>query len=351
MVRKLAIPVLALAVILALGVAGCSGEGSPPPAELIPEGANLIACIELGKIVEDADLRSAYDETAKEADMPATFEEALQELEEETGIDLNRLSRGWLFMDMSRLERFAPYWGVIVEGSFDEGGLVAAVEEEAGEEFATSEYKGYRIYILDEEDGGGLAFLDDGILVVGSMDVVEDVLDVAEGDRPSVSGEAYDLYTELGEPLIKIAVELSPGLRQQVEQQMAEASQRITDELPPELSELIPEGLILALPSLFTSFADMSGAGLALDKRGETVTTRLKAGFTNPDSAQSVADMVMALKLGSTLLMPIDEVGDLVGQIEVSVEGSSASIILEVSVSQLEDLMQALQASEELPIP
>jgi hypothetical protein len=183
------------------------------------------------------------------------------------------------------------------------------------------------------------------------MDAVEDVIDVAEGDRPSVSGEAYDLYTELGEPLVKIAVELSPGLRQQVEQQMAEASRRITDELPPALSELIPEGLILALPGLFTSFADMSGAGLALDKTGETVTIRLEAGFTNPDSAQSMADMVMALKLGSALLMPIDEVGDLVGQIEVSVEGSSASITLGVSVSQLEDLIQALQALEVIPIP
>jgi len=134
----------------------------------------LIASIELGKIVEDADLRSAYDETAKEADMPATFEEALQELEEETGIDLNRLSRGWLFMDMSRLERFAPYLGIIVEGSFDKGELVATIEE-AGEEFATTEYKGYRIHIFDEEDGGGLAFLNDGVLVVGSMDAVEDV--------------------------------------------------------------------------------------------------------------------------------------------------------------------------------
>jgi hypothetical protein len=49
--------------------------------------------------------------------------------------------------------------------------------------------------------------------------------------------------------------------------------------------------------------------------------------------------------------MPIEEVGDLVGQIEVSVEGSSASITLEVSVSQIEDLIQALQAFEELPVP
>ncbi|MEE8174719.1 MAG: hypothetical protein V3T71_05290 [Dehalococcoidia bacterium] len=350
MVKKLAVPVLALAVILAFGVAGCLEEGSPPPAELIPEGANLIASIELGKILEDADLRGAYDEAAKEADMSATFEEALPELEEETGIDLSKLSRVWLFMDMSRLEGFAPYLGIIVEGSFDEGELVATIEE-AGEEFATTEYKGYRIYILDEEDGEAFAFLDDGVLVVGSMDAVEDVIDVAEGDRPSVSGEAYDLYTELGEPLIKIAVELSPGLRQQVEQQMAEASQWITDKLPPELSELITGGLTLALPSLFTSFADMSGAGLALDKRGETVTIRLEAGFTNPDSAQSVADMVMALKIGSALLMPIEEVGDLVGQIEVSVEGSSASITLEVSVSQIEDLIQALQAFGELPVP
>ena len=62
--KKLISWLLVLVLILAT-VAGCKVP-EPTAIELVPQGADLIAVIQVSKIINDRDLRDAYDEAEKE---------------------------------------------------------------------------------------------------------------------------------------------------------------------------------------------------------------------------------------------------------------------------------------------
>jgi len=170
--KKLISWLLVLVLILAT-VAGCkAAEPELTAIELVPQNANLIANIQMSKIVNDQDLRDAYDEAEKEPGQPQTVEEVLDELVEEIGIDLRDFYQAVIFADVTTVAQ-ADYLGFILEGTFDEKQFIDNIEEKAGEEFTTSDYKGYKLYI-DKKEELGIAFLSDWMFLLGTTRAVKD---------------------------------------------------------------------------------------------------------------------------------------------------------------------------------
>jgi hypothetical protein len=310
---------LLVLVLMSATVAGCGG--SKTAIELVPQGANLIAEIQVSKIINDRDLRDAYDEAEKEPGQPGTVEEALDELVEETGIDLHEFSQAVIFADTATLGQ-AGYLGVIVEGSFDEKQFIDNIEEETGEEFTTSDYKGHKLYKYTVEgEEFVVAFLSDRMLLLGTPEAVKDAIDVSKGDKKKVSGTILDAYNRLGDALIKFALEF-----------------------PEEAREALTEGLVPGeMPISLDVFEDIDILGLAISKEADTLTARITPHFLSMDSAQDAKDTLSgAISLfKGTLQVP--EMKELLGKIEVTVADSWVTIALEMTVSEIEKLTETLR--------
>ncbi len=312
--QKLFYWLLVLVLMLPV-VAGC--EVSELNAiELVPQGANLIAEIQVSKIVDDQDFRDAYDKADKEPGQPQTIEEALDELVEETGIDLRDFSRAVIFADVTTMEQ-AEYLGCILEGTFDEKQFIDNIEEQAGDEFTTSDYKGYKLYI-DEEDEFGIAFLSDRMLLLGATEAVKDAIDVSKGDRERVGGIILDTYNRLGDALIKFACEF-----------------------PEEARRALTEGPVPGdIPISLESFADIDIFGFALNKEADTIITQIDSHFLSTDSAQDAKDTLSgAISLfKGTAQDP--ETKELLSKIEVTLNDSWVTIAFEITLSELEQLTE-----------
>jgi len=301
-------------------VVGCGA--SKTAIELVPQDANLIAVIQVSKIINDRDLRDAYDETEKDSGQPQTIEEALDELVEEVGVDLRDCQQAVIFADTTGLAQVG-YLGVIIEGSFDEEQFIDNIEEKTGEELTTSDYKGHKLYaVAVEGEEFGIAFLSDTMLLLGTPEAVKDAIDVSKGDKKKISGTILDAYNRLGDALIKFAFEVPE-----------EAREALTE-------GLVPGGIPGEIPISLDSFEDIDILGFAISKEADTLTVQITPHFLNTDSAQDAKDTLSgAISLfKGTLQVP--EMKELLGKIEVTVADSWVTVALEITVSEIEKLME-----------
>jgi hypothetical protein len=314
--KKLLFPILVL-VLLLTGAAGC-GSSAAKPIELVPQDANFVASVQLSKILGDQDFREAYDKTEKPADQPQTVDEALDKVIEESGIDLRDFSEGLIFGDTNNLQQ-SPYIGVIVEGSFNEATFIGNIEARTEEKFTTSDYKGYKLYTGDDGEFA-LAFLSNRMLLLGSLRAVKDTIDVSKGERSRLTGQTLDTYNQLGDGLMKAVFSIPESARQGLD-----------------------ENLGADFPFSLKPFADTDLVGFVLDKQAESITIKIDAHFVSTTSAADAKDTLSGI---ITLLKGMSqeaEVKDLLGAIQVTVSGSSLTIALQTTLSQLEKLSESFQ--------
>jgi len=301
-------------------VIGCKVPGTELTAiELVPQQVNLLANIQVESIINDPDFQDAYDAATKEPGQPETFEEALNELVMEIGIDLHQFSEATVFADITAMEQ-ADYVGCIAEGTFDEEEFIDNVELRTRERFTTSDYKGYTLY-LDKNREFGLAFLSDSLLLFGTIQAVKDAIDVSEGVRQPVGGVILDTYNQLGDALIKVAF----GFPEEARKVLAE--------------EVAPGDIEIPLKP----FEDIDIIGLLLNKEADAITIRITPHFLSTDSAQDAGDTIGgAITLFKGMLQD-PEIKELLGKIEVTVDGSWLTIAFEITLSEIERLTETFQ--------
>jgi len=291
MLKKFALLVVSLSIVaLILAAVACGSEPkgsisepsptpsptSSPTIEAIPQRANLIASIPLESILADKGISDLYDKVDKGTGVPATFDELLQMFRDKTGLDFKAFKEATLFGDIIDLSKVsskngvAPsegYLGVIVSGTFKKDELIAAVEKGTGKKLKSEAYKGYDIYSAIEENSGAespnLAFLDEGVSVIGSVDAVKDVIDVKNGEK-GLSGDLLEAYEGVDGSLVKLALNI-----------------------PSEwLSQLPDKQDISGISTLeLKYFKEMKMATAALDEAGDNFNLEVRAGFSDGVSA------------------------------------------------------------------
>jgi len=250
-------------VLVSTVAAGCSDPESNftfTPIELVPQRASMIADIQVSQIIEDPDLKETFAGVDKEPGQPQTFDEAMQQMVEETGIDLRDIDRILMFGDIAALEQ-TDYVALIAEGDFDEEQLISNVEEQTGEEFTIGEYKGYTMYQEGFEEYS-IVFLNDKMLIAGTTQAIKDAIDVSKGIRDKASGVLIDTYNQLGDPLVKAVIELP------------EEAWAALDEEP----------AVGDFPLSMEAFSDIDILGLAFSKEAETITIEITPHFLSTDS-------------------------------------------------------------------
>jgi hypothetical protein len=315
----------------------------------------MIAKIQVAEILKDADIQDLINQALEEEvlqdgiltdeDVPQTFDEALDQLEEESGIDFRQVSNVIFFGDISDSSDVGEDFGLIVRGAFDENELVGAIEEEAettlssieykghriytdedDEEAETTlssiEYKGHRIYIDEDDEEANLSVLDDNTLVFAStLDAVRRVIDVREGDAPPVSGRLADAFEDLGDVLFGMALEVP-------EEALAEADSLMGgDDSPIDLSV----------------FTDIEIVGLLMDKDGDNLEFEARIDFSNADSAGDASDAIGGLLQFVSAFSADEDFNNLLDKIDISAEGTRMTVLFKATIDELENIGESLE--------
>ena len=312
---KKTVVVLLLSVLLLIPLSACGSSGFTA-IELVPQRAGLIVDIQISEIVGDKDIRDAYNEFEKDPDQPQNVEEGLDELFEESGIRLSDFSQAVVFADITEMD-YSSYMGFIVEGTYEEKQFIENIEEKADSEFSSGEYQGYTLYTNPKEDVA-ITFLDDKTLVAGSEDAVKDVIAIANGDRKPVSGAVLDAYNNLGDTMMKMAVQLPEEAR----------------------TAMLEETGMEGMPFSLDSFSDIDIVGFALDKNNETLNAQIDMYFLSAESAQDAKNTISGFISLFKGTLDDPEIKDLLGNIELTVSGSKMTIEFDISLPEIENLME-----------
>ena len=299
--------ILFMAVLVVSLLVGCGDGGETvTPIELVPQKANMIGLIDLSQIISDEDIAELYDE-------------ALDLAMEESGLDLRDFREGLMFGEVSEVTGDMDYSGIIVKGTFEESDLIASIESGMDEEFTTVSYQGYEIY-TDPYEETAIAFLGSDAFVIGSMEAVKDVIEVNKGAQPAISGKLLNTYNGLGDALMKVAMIVPPGA-------IEEGLQEFTGELPVELP--------------LDALANMDTVGMTLDTEEQSISLNLGLCFTDSNSAEDM-EVLVSLALMMAGLMPDipEEALELLENLDISVSDSCLDISLEMTMSEVESLIE-----------
>ena len=196
--------ILLLIGIVSMVAAACGGEQETSPEKLIPDGANLIAHVNLTGLLASNGLLSLVSTVNADQENPKGIDDFLEEALRETGVDLRQFSQAALFIDTSRSGEFS---GLIAKGNFDELALITSIRSASDDRLVSDSYKDILIYSPEDISGApSISVLEEGILVVGTVEAIQAVIDVRRGDRDRVSGELVDEFNGLGGGLLRLEV-------------------------------------------------------------------------------------------------------------------------------------------------
>ena len=316
--KKLTFGVLAAILVMTIAV-GCA-KSKISAIQFVPSAASFVAQVQLDKLLNDRDLTGAYNKAQKGTGQPQTAQEGLEKLTEKTGIDLRDFSQAVVFGDLLQLQNSkSGYLGAIAEGNFKEEEFVQGVKNKTGHELSTSDYKGYKLY-ADKDAQTTLAFLDDGLLVIGTPNAVKDTIDVRKGDKKPLGGSIMEAYNRLGDGLVKSAFILPKEATKSLQQEA-------------------PGGFPVSLKAL----ASIDTIGFILSKEAGEVTIRIDSHFTDSASAQDGKDTISGLISLLKGTMQKQQAKELMGKIQVTAADSWLSISLTSAVSDLETLGETMQ--------
>lgn len=313
--------VLGASILCLFFLAGCQKPSISTETLLVPEKANAIAKVKIAKILNDKDIADLYARyVVTDPDAPQTLRLALDELKEKIGVDLRYFDEAVLFADVSTLENGIPYWGAIVECNVPAKYFFEVLGEPRGTHSETQKYRSYKIYTFKDEIS--FTFLDSNLLTVGSENAVKDVIDVRLGRSKPISGELYELYDALDNPLFKGA---------------SKVPWTITKQIPTELP--LDNELIVNLRPL----RDVYMVSCVLDKSGETIYIEVQMQLATNSSAVDAKRSAEDLITGAKRMWPLPEVNDLLDKVQVSIYDSQVLVKFDATITELEDLIGAFE--------
>jgi len=316
-------PGLALLLIIAWLLVSCGGpDPSTEATNLVPANANLIAQIQVSRIMEDADIQSLYQMAPKGPDKPQSLDELLAKAQLETGIDFRRFTTVKLFSDVTRNDE---YFGVIAHGPVNEQLLIAALSASGEIAVSTVEYQGVQVHIAEsEEKEPAFAVLDRNTTVMGTLLAVQDVIDLQQGNLAGISGPVYDAFNDLGTPLVSLAATIPP-----------ETLAGVADSMGGDQGF----GMIPAMGSLH----DITVMAVLIDKIGQDLRVETRLDFVNADAATGMGNSLSGLINFATSFSSDASVQYLLEKLELSVESNTVKLSFQAPVSELEEVSQAME--------
>ena len=325
LIRKLALTVGITLLGLAAACGGDSGGGSSESGGLFPQRANVVGSVASADALEAIDL-----------DLDQFLGMLSSNLQEEgEGFDklfnIEQFRPGGLFGDISRVDIFGEitdsddvdYFGLLLNGSFDEPALIAALESISDEKLVQRQHKGSNVYSpADDPDEFDLSVLNDSTFVIGSGGAVNEVIDIESGDADAASGPIIDTFHDLDGGLFALAIKV-----------------------PQDLADGAKLGSLLELGDLpismdFISALEIVGVGGVLEDGSLGLTVTMD--FTTADAAESLEVFINGIvALAGGFLADSGTVGLLDG-LKVDRDRSRLVIEIEIPLSDIPDIFADL---------
>ncbi len=324
------IALLALNLAAVALMVGCgTGSGSIEPRGLVPEGADFVARVDVERAVQDEHLVELWDWLAGQPDMQEGIEHITMFVGEEPK---EMLVFGDAQMEPALSFEERLYLAYAVRGEFDEEDLIAEWEAE-GQEFEIGRYKGKRLY-ADEEDHFGIASMSGDTYLLGDLVAVRDSIDVAktgEGRVDAVLTNALQVYDQA---LLTMVVSISTEQR---------------DELRQDLTATL-EGMPMAIGMRgLTAWAEQELQVITIDKDGEAVYLMMAFDFTGAEAAEEAGGLLETLLTFLEFLPEGEgvptELMKILESIEVEIAGSLVEVNIDMTVSEIQSLIDALNLS------
>ncbi len=225
---------LALLLGVLLLSSGCLGEeGGEDPQADVPADVDVVVSADLAALDDDT-TRSVLNTLLAESatpgsDDPRSVEAVLDRAraEADANVSIDGLNEVALFARtpdtalVGAVDAREPYAGVLVGASWDHEDVVGDLRSDADEFAVNGEYRNVTVYRAVDETVAGtdrtyFAEYDDGLWAFSTTrDVVEDVIDVADGEASAFGGEvraAYDRTRD--DAYLRYAVRFSEPQRQ-----------------------------------------------------------------------------------------------------------------------------------------
>jgi len=183
-----------------LGLFGGGGGGGVDPnsvAKDVPGRAGALGHVDFETLLSADDLRTAANvvlaagATRREG-APGDVDTALGELQRTYNLDPRKLHRATGFVGHSIVATStesasdSPYWGVRGYSDWTPSATYASFRDVAPSRVTESTHAGTTVLTIGTES---LAAFDDGGVVLGSRQAVEDAIDVAEGRQDGLTGD------------------------------------------------------------------------------------------------------------------------------------------------------------------
>jgi len=323
MKRFLAVPLVVLAVLF---LTGCTTASQGVDVQnLVPADANLIAQVQIQRILNDADFEKLYRQAPKGPAVPQDFDGLMDLAEQETGIDIRQFTQVVLFADVSQKE---DYFGVIAIGSANETKIIEAINAGGDAKLEATDFRGVRVYrdqLRDQldEDTTYIAFLDGETTIIGTQLAVHNVIAVQQGSMASISGQVYETFIDLGNPLFSMAVAVPPEAFDAIEESLGSA-----------------QGFGM-LPAM-VAIQDIEVVGILIDKLGSDIKIVSKVGFVDASSAAEMGNTLDGLLKLAAGFIPEEGTRQLIRKLQLNVNGRFITISLQVPLSELQEVTRDL---------
>jgi hypothetical protein len=306
---------LSLVLVTVAFLTACGGSAQTGAAkELVPSNANLIAQVQVAKLLQDADLQSLYQQAPKGIGEAQSFNELMDMVHQETGVDFRQFTSAVLFGDVTKDEE---YFGIIARGQINEEQIVSAIEESGDYVPDTMDYAGQQIYFAPEgSDTPAMAFLGDDTLALGTLPAVQDVIDVRQGNLDPISGKVYDTFNDLGDPLFSMAMQIPP-------------------EALADLDDSFGGGQGFGMMPAMNAFRDLDVLSLILDKPGNDLKVEATLDFFTAESASKMNDTLDGFLKLAAGFGPDKGTRMMVENLELSVNGNRLTVKFQAPVSEV----------------
>ena len=324
--------ILALVAFVSLVATACGDERETNPEKLIPDGANLIAHLNLNGMLASNGLVSIVSTVIQDQGGSQSLEDILEEVLRETGIDLRQFSQAAAFADTARVQEFA---GLITKGRFEELALITSIRNAVDGRMVSAPYKDVLIYSPeDTSDAPSFSVLEEGILVVGTGEAVRAVIDVQRGDRERVSGDLVEAFNDLGGGFVRLEAAVPEDL--------------LSENLPfflatfPFLGDALSGEGALGQLAAVAGLEELEFVGLALAQNGQIFILRANLEFGSQESAESISGLLSGLLTLASTFSPAPELTALLEKLEVRRDDEQLSIRLEIEGPEVADLISSL---------
>lgn len=219
--HRSAIVLLAFVVL----TAGCSGfiggddVDDSPPLDDIPAAADGLIHVQSAVLTDsttetlmDGLLEMDTPEADDGFDSPESWENLLEEVEDDADVELENIHSTTVFMGGDELHSGEPYTGVILQTDLSWEEFEELADEEADAEVEEDTYSGVTVYIEEDEFSDvdtWVADFGDGTFAFGPEPVVKDVIDTREGDADGIDDDLRERFEQTTDGYLRAAFVLT----------------------------------------------------------------------------------------------------------------------------------------------